>query len=245
MTHYFLIPVYNERPNIEFLFNAFVRVLDNKKFFFVFVDDGSSDGTSETIDFYFKSMDYKILGDGKNYGPGASFNTGFEWILQHSQSNKDRVITLEGDNTSDLGILDTMLILSNQNYELVLASVYAQGGGFDKTSFIRRFLSSFANLFFRFVFGIKVQTLSSFYRVYAIDLLRNIKLAHPKIIEERGFLCMIEILLKSINCRASIIEVPMILNTSKRKGKSKMKLVKTSFNYLKFFISHFLLKNRS
>ena len=122
------------------------------------------------------------------------------------------------------------------NYSLVLASVYAQGGGFEETSFIRKLISSIANLLFRFVFDVKVLTISSFYRVYSVKLLRDIKKSKGHLITEKGFICMLEILMKAINCNAKIIEVPMVLKSSKRKGKSKMKILKTIIDYIKFLI---------
>jgi hypothetical protein len=42
--------------------------------------------------------------------------------------------------------------------------------------------------------------------------------------------------MKAINCNAKIIEVPMVLKSSKRKGKSKMKILKTIIDYIKFLI---------
>jgi hypothetical protein len=67
-------------------------------------------------------------------------------------------------------------------------------------------------------------------------LLRKIKSSHTKIIEESGFISMLEILIKAIKQDASIIEVPMKLKSLNRKGKSKMKLVKTAISYFKFLI---------
>jgi hypothetical protein len=49
---------------------------------------------------------------------------------------------------------------------------------------------------------------------------------------------MIEILLKAIREDAKIIEVPMILKSNVRKGKSKMKIWKTSWSYIKFLITN-------
>ena len=46
---------------------------------------------------------------------------------------------------------------------------------------------------------------------------------------------MLEILVKAIFQEAKIIEIPMMLHSDKRKGKSKMKIMKTSWQYLKFF----------
>jgi hypothetical protein len=162
-----------------------------------------------------------------------------EWILSHSyQHDKDLIITLEGDNTSDLGILDTMLMLSLAGYSLVLASVYAQGGGFKDTTFFRKVVSFVANQVLRFAFDIKTLTLSSFYRIYHLEIIARIKKKHTVIIESPGFICMIEILLKAIRADAKIIEVPMTLTSSVRKGKSKMKILKTSWAYIKFLFTN-------
>ena len=86
----------------------------------------------------------------------------------------------------------------------------------------------------RTVFNIKVLTISSFYRVYKISLIKKIYEKYEQIIEESGFISMLEILIKSIRCNASIIELPMILNSDNRNDKSKMKILKTSFEYLYF-----------
>lgn len=231
---YVLIPVYNEEKNIENLANELKNLISDQNIFLVFSDDGSNDKSLTFIAEYFKNQSFKIISDGVNRGPGAAFNKGFEWILSDSKSDKDIIVTLEADCTSDIDLLPKMLAINNLGFDLVLASVYAQGGGFDDTTFLRRFLSSVANLMYRFLFKVNVLTLSSFYRVYSISILKKIKSKYDKIITENGFICMLEILLKGINCKASIIEVPMILQSKKRIGKSKMKLLKTSFQYLKF-----------
>lgn len=47
---------------------------------------------------------------------------------------------------------------------------------------------------------------------------------------------MLEVLLKAIKCNADIIEVPMILDSGNRIGKSRMKILKTSFEYIRFLL---------
>ncbi|MBI4646432.1 MAG: glycosyltransferase [Bacteroidia bacterium] len=234
MTIYFLIPVYNESENIYLLSENLKNVLTEENKYYVFVDDFSSDNTIELLKKYFDCAAYHIIQKNKNIGPGDSFNKGFDWILKHSNNQNNLVVTLEGDNTSDLLILPNMITISKLGYDLVLASVYAQGGGFTKTTFLRIFISFIANMFFRLFFNIKVQTLSSFYRVYHIDLLIKIKSRWPEIIKENGFICMLEILIKAIKSDANIIEVPMILKSDRRKGKSKMKIIKTIFSYFRY-----------
>ena len=239
-TVYLLVPLYNEEDNITLLHKNITSVCPAYKKFFVFVDDHSSDKTAETVKHLFARENFHLITKDKNQGPGDSFNLGFEWILSHSSNpEKDLVITLEGDNTSDLGILDTMFLLSLSGYSLVLASVYAQGGGFKDTTFFRKLISFVANQMLRFAFDIKVLTLSSFYRIYHVDLIAKIKAKHTPIIEYKGFICMIEILLKAIRAEAKIIEVPMTLKSAERKGKSKMKIIKTSISYIKFLVRNF------
>lgn len=213
-------------------------VLPGEEKFFLFADDGSTDRSKEEIAKHFSKVNYKIIGERINSGPGNAFNDGFNWIIKYSTSDKDIVVTLESDCTSDLSILPRMLALNKLGYSLILASVYAQGGGFEKTSFFRKSISSIANLLFRLIYDVKVLTLSSFYRCYDITLLKKIhKRYNEKIINEPGFICMLEILLKAIKSGAKIIEVPVILHSSKSLGKSKMKITKTTFAYLRFLFS--------
>lgn len=231
---YFLIPTFNEEQNIEKLYNTLVSELTDYQKFYVLSDDGSKDKTVSKIQELFKNANFIVLGDGQNRGPGAAFNSGFEWILNHSTDVNDKIITLEADNTSDTSMLYKMLKISELGFDLVLASVYAQGGGFNKTSFFRKFLSTVASIIMRFFFDLKILTISSFYRIYRVDTIRQIKEYYKTIIEETGFTSVIEILIKAIKIRASIIEVPIVLYSQNRQGKSKMKVIKTTFSYFKF-----------
>jgi dolichol-phosphate mannosyltransferase len=236
MTLYFLIPVFNESPNLHLLSENLQRSLPGRNKFYLFVDDKSTDDTVDKLHALFHSALSHIIQKESNKGPGDSFNLGFEWILEHSADEKDIVITLEADNTSDIELLPGMISISEMNYNLVLASVYAQGGGFEKSSFLRKLISFSANFFLRFTFNIKVQTLSSFYRVYHISLIRKIKENYNNIISEKGFVCMFEILLKAIRMNASIIEIPMVLRSLNRKDKSKMKILKTTVQYMRYVL---------
>lgn len=236
MTIYFLIPVFNEELNIENLALSLKSILPDENKYFVFVDDFSSDNTVKFINDCFIDNDFIVITKDKNYGPGHSFNIGFEWIIENPTSDDDLIVTLEGDNTSDLSILSNMVSISKLGFDLVLSSVYAQGGGFDQTSFWRKSTSLVANVFMRYFFDIKVLTLSSFYRVYKLSLINRIKKDYNLIIEEAGFISMLEILIKSILIKASIIEVPMILSSKKRLGKSKMKVLKTAVSYFTFLL---------
>lgn len=235
MTVFFLIPVYNESENLPELARNLLSCFPEKEKKYVFVDDCSTDNSVEIIKSFFSENSLNVITKKENTGPGDSFNKGFDWILQNSHKD-DVVITMEADNTSDIGLLTKMFAISQSGFDLVLASVYAQGGGFDKTSFSRRVISSVANMMMRFLFDIKILTLSSFYRIYSIEILEKIKLQYQTIIEEKGFISMLEILIKALRLNASIIEVPMVLYSKKRKGNSKMKKIKTMGSYFRFMM---------
>jgi dolichol-phosphate mannosyltransferase len=237
MTVYYLIPMFNEQDNLLKLQHKLLSSLPDQNKFFVFSDDCSTDNSVSMVKKLFPADRLHVVEKDRNAGPGHSFNLGFEWILNHSQNDKDIVVTMEADGTSDINILQDMVAVSNMGYDLVLASIYAQGGGFSQTSFIRKLLSFGANMMFRVIFDIKVLTLSSFYRVYHISLLKKIKANYIDIISEPGFICMLELLLKSISNNARVVEIPMILDTNARVGKSKMKILKTTGTYVRFLMT--------
>ncbi|MCO6494652.1 MAG: glycosyltransferase [Bacteroidetes bacterium] len=234
---YTLIPVYNELENLPELAKTLFGALANKDVTFVFVDDGSSDGTPDKIKELWQGKNVHVLQNPGNQGPGYSFNSGFNFILDELKAKpQDMVITFEGDNTSDITILPIMVDLYNHGFNLILASPYAQGGGFDETNFVRKLTSFTANLLLRLWFDVKVLTLSSFYRIYSVQLLTDIRNKYGVLIKEKGFISKVEILVKAIRIKAKIIEVPMTLHSKKRKGKSKMKVMKTMMSYLRFFL---------
>lgn len=235
--NYFLIPTYNESENIENLSRALSAYSSSSNTFFVFSDDGSQDNTVQLLTSYFEPVNTHIVLAEKNAGPGSAFNRGFEWILANG-NDEDKIITMEADCTSDLAILPDMIAIHDLGYDLILASVYSQGGGFEKTTFIKKILSAIANFLFKVIFDLKVSTLSSFYRVYSINKLKEVKTRFGILIEETGFICMLELLLKMLDCKAKTIEVPMVLKSSNRVGKSKMKVLKTTLEYFRFLFRY-------
>jgi hypothetical protein len=69
--------------------------------------------------------------------------------------------------------------------------------------------------------------------VYQVSALRAL---HARwgdaFITTRGFECMVEILYRASRLGLRVSEVPMVLDGSRRVGRSKMKVLKTSLAYL-------------
>jgi dolichol-phosphate mannosyltransferase len=77
-----------------------------------------------------------------------------------------------------------------------------------------------------------IHTMSSFFRSYRGSVILQLqKRWGSRILERNGFECMIELLKKITLQGNSITEVPMRLDTSLRKGKSKMKVLRTIRGY--------------
>lgn len=233
---YILIPTFNEEQNIPKLASTLKALIDNNNYKIIIVDDHSSDKTVNTLRLELPTYNLMVIEKEINKGPGDSFLLGFQEVLSTSLNDDDMVLTFEADNTVSVDDLKLLSKIAALDFQLVLASPYAQGGGFQNTNFLRKVLSFFANLLMRFVFDVKVLTLSSFVRVYRVGLLRKMQARYPMMIESPGFFSMAEITLKAIKCGARIIEVPVFIQSKERIGKSKMRIITTSIEYIRMLL---------
>lgn len=233
-----IAPVLNEAENIPNLMAGWQELsghFPGWKFSFVLVDDGSTDGTGSEAESAAraKGLDLTVLRHESNQGPGAAFGSAFAHLAGKLRP-EDTVVTMEGDNTSRVATLKLMLDrMEREGVDVALASPYAYGGGIMNTSFHRVFLSHVANGMIKSFLDIHgIHTMSSFFRAFRGSVLLGLQAKWgPKVLERRGFECMIELLKKVILARHSITEVPMRLDTSLRKGKSKMKVMRTIRGY--------------
>lgn len=206
-------------------------------FSYIVVDDGSTDNTAELASRSFKGRQGIVLSHETNKGPGYAFGTAFEY-LSSCITSSDRIMTIEGDNTSRDELVPIMLArLERERFDAVLASPYAYGGGIENTSGLRVFLSHGANAFVKMFLGIHgIHTMSSFFRVYTGSVILELqKRFGPRIVRRAGFESMIELLKKLILCNARISEIAMQLDTSRRVGKSKMKVLLTIRGYFSLY----------
>ena len=92
-----VIPVYNENNNIKFLTDEIKSSLYNKiKYEIIFIDDGSTDSTLETLLKIKKNeKNIFVINHEINYGQSIALRTGV------SNSNYDYIVTLDGDAQND------------------------------------------------------------------------------------------------------------------------------------------------
>ncbi|MEC7641396.1 MAG: hypothetical protein VYC17_04485 [Nitrospinota bacterium] len=109
----------------------------------------------------------------------------------------------------------------------------------------RKILSVGANIPCKLFFRIKgVNTYSPFYRAYSFKALQVIyERFGENIITEKGYICMVEMLLKLYRQGLSFAEVPTTPLSDQRIGFSKLMKKETIKAYLKLFFRNLVDKN--
>jgi glycosyltransferase involved in cell wall biosynthesis len=228
----FVIPAFNEEENLPRLLHD----LEERPMLWsgghvILVDDGSKDGTVAVARAYDGPVPLILVRQIRNKGAGRAFDRGFRFALELCDDD-DMIVTLESDTTSDLDALESMLTAARSGADVVLASVHADGGEMVGAGKFRESLSRAASSAVRVTAGIDASTVSSFFRVYRAGMLRTAYERHgDAFIREGGFACKAEILGKLSRMDASIVEVPVDLDASRRIGESKLKVLPTMAGY--------------
>jgi dolichol-phosphate mannosyltransferase len=235
----FVIPAYNEVENIPKLLADLAPRARELGARVIVVDDGSTDGTADAVRAHADDMHLAIVSHPTNRGLGTAINTGIRAALGES-SDDDAIVTIEADNTSNLDDLPGMLELFEKGDDLVLASVYADGGRIIGVAPWRLFASKAVSDTFRHLGGLQqLHTLSSLYRVYRAGTLRRAAETYGYLlVREPGFAANVELLLKLYNAGAKVSEVPTVNDWTKREGVSKMRLWPTVVAYFRVMAAH-------
>jgi dolichol-phosphate mannosyltransferase len=233
-----VVPAFNEAGNVERLLGGIQERLEPfaVRQRVVLVDDGSKDDTVARARAAAAAhgLTLEVVAHETNRGPGAAFRSGFLHVLKQADPT-DVVVTLEGDTTSDTRVLPRLLHrVWEEGDDIALASCYLYGGGIAGTSLHRVGLSHLANGLMKKTLGLSgLQTLSSFYRVYQVRALVAMQQRWgDDFITTHGFECMVEVLYRAAQLGLRVSEVPMLLDGTRRQGKSKMRVLKTSLAYL-------------
>jgi dolichol-phosphate mannosyltransferase len=223
-----VIPAYNEAPNLPRLLSDLAPVTRRLGARVILVDDGSADDTARVALQHASGIALEIVQHERNRGLGAAVASGLRHALLTAGAD-DPIVTLEADNTSSLDDLPAMLARFEHGYDVVLASVHADGGAIVGVARWRVAASVAVSDVFRVAGGMRqVHTLSGLYRVYRASALRRAsQLYGAGLIREPGFAVNIELLLKLKTCGARICEVPTTNDWANRLGQSKMHVLPT------------------
>ncbi|KPK33759.1 MAG: dolichol-phosphate mannosyltransferase [Nitrospira bacterium SG8_35_1] len=240
---YFVLPAYNEEGSLPNLLNriASLQQKTSDAIKVLVVDDGSTDNTASIVKEGITGLDVRLISHNKNMGLGQAVQTGIKEALNVASDN-DIIIIMDADDSHDVNLLDSMKSKIRAGADIVIASRFVEGGDDSSAPLFRRFLSRGAIFVFRTFLPLEgINDFTSGYRAYRLCLLR-IASSHwgERLIEEQGFACMVELLLKLRHWSPAIEEVPMNLRYDRKQSASKMKLGRTLSQYLKLFFRNLL-----
>ncbi|MFH1402648.1 MAG: glycosyltransferase [Candidatus Altiarchaeota archaeon] len=218
-----VIPVLNERDNIESLIPEIYSVLDGLDFEVVVVDGDSSDGTPETVRKL--QVDYGKLRYMRQSGRGYA-NALVDGMRAAAG---EYVVTMDAENHDPAGI-KPMLSKISEGFDVVISSRYVKGSRVDLQKH-RLLISMTANVLSRMMMGLRAKDTSSGFRAYRGKVLKT---AVESDTRTNYFSVQVEVLDRISQAGGRITELPMHYR-HRDKGESKFGLVpaiRDTFNLL-------------
>lgn len=232
-----VLPAYNEAAALPPLFGRLAELARSEELTVWVVDDGSSDDTAGTVEAGAPGLDVRLVRHEVNLGLGQAVRSGLRAALTAADRD-DIVVVMDADDTHDPALIPRLREEISAGADMAICSRFVDGGDDTTAPLGRRVLSRGAATLFRRALEVDgVRDFTSGFRAYRVELLdRATRHWGERLIEERGFACMVELLLKLRHCRPVIREVPLALRYDRKPGVSKLKLPRTILQYLKLLM---------
>ena len=110
-----VIPIFNELESLPELKRQLLENLQSfEKWEIIFIDDGSSDGSTEWLtDLVSEDNNFKLIEFYRNYGKSAALNEGFK------AASGDYIITMDADLQDDPNEIKNLVAKLNEGWDLV------------------------------------------------------------------------------------------------------------------------------
>jgi dolichol-phosphate mannosyltransferase len=230
-----VIAAYDEAGNIGPLTERLVQTLDSLpdvSWKLIYVIEGS-DGTVEIARrFARQRSEIEVLYGEQPSGLGRAFRRGFDAI----PADSDFVVTMDADlNHQPEEIPRLLARLRESDADIVVGSRRLDESSEHGTPAWKRALSHLGNRCMYLFMGRRVLDLTSGFRAYKTEAIRQIEFKSP------GFAFLPEILILAASRNLDIVEEPIsfVFRTS---GDSKMQIRQTGISYLRLFFAHFRSK---
>jgi glycosyltransferase involved in cell wall biosynthesis len=199
-----VIPVYNELENVEELYRRIKTELQKLSLTYevIFVDDGSTDGTTEKIKKMKESEpQLKLIIFHKNYGQTEAMAAGFQL------AKGDIIVTMDGDLQNDPADIIRIIINLQSGYDLVCGWRQAR-----KDNFLMRTIPSMiANAIISYVTKVKIHDLGCSLKGFKRKIIDSISLYS----EMHRFIPIV-----AVSIGARIAEIP-VTHKPRVKGETK------------------------
>ncbi len=209
-----VIPTYNEAANLPQLVPQ-VLAQDSRLEVLV-VDDASPDGTGQLADgLAQREPRVHVLHREGKLGLGTAYIVGFRWALEHGY---DYVFEMDADFSHDPAHLKEFLKAA-ATADLVLGSRYL-GGRVTVVNWpiARLMLSYWANVYARWVTGLRIWDLTGGFKCFRTKVLQAIDLSQ---VRSNGYAFQIEMSVRAWRKGFRLAEVPIVF-VDRTEGQSKM-----------------------
>jgi len=216
-----LAPAFNEENNLT-LFAQSISTKIPSTWEILIVNDGSTDNSEEELKKLSKEYkNFNYVSHHINLGLGKAFETGFKNI------NSKYVITIDADMSHGIEMIE--ILYENRNKaNIILGSIFDKESNTEDASKLRLVISKLGNFLLSKLFKFNVKEIAGGPRLYESKYIKNLMIENP------GFECQIEILLKTKKKGASFAEVPIILKVREH-GVSKMNYLKMGIGILRVY----------
>ena len=221
------ISTYKEVDNLK-------NIIDKIKDFspsstILIINDNSNDGTKELID-KIKPKNLVYIERPKKLGLGTAHKLSIFYAIKH---NYDYLLTMDADFSHDPSHIP-FLIEKAKIDNFVIGSRFCDGGKSDYKG-IRRIISKYGNFFARKFLGIKVSEITTYFRVYSVQLLK--KIPYNKL-NAQGYSLGVKLVWFMNKLDADLIEVPIHFR-DRTKGKSKIPKLQIFISFFDLIILKF------
>lgn len=228
-----LIPAYNEKGNLIRLVEGIVRIIPKfsreYKIFFVIQGKDGSINLLKKLKLENKNIDWAYFE--KALGIGKAYKIGFDNI----DRKFTHILTMDADLNHDPSVLGEFIkTMKINNADLVVGSRFIDGGAFNDKRQWKRFISFILNKIIIIAAKIRINDISSGYRLIKRGVVEKIK----NELRELGYPSYMEFAVLAYRHGYKLFEVPIVYK-SRVWGKSKMGKLRTLYDYIGFLI-HFL-----
>jgi len=164
-----VVPVYNERENIEAVYRSTVAVLEaeSRPWEMLLVDDGSADGTAAVLDAIAASDGrVRVIRFRRNFGQTAALRAGFD----HARGGV--IVSMDGDGQNDPADIPALLAKLEEGFDVVSGWRHER-----QDPLIRRIIPSrLGNRLIRAFIGVNLRDFGCTLKAYRKEILDEISL---------------------------------------------------------------------
>jgi dolichol-phosphate mannosyltransferase len=189
----------------------------------VLYNDGSTDSTSTIARQWQKRLSLVLLDCPQNKGLGAGLRALVRHVVEMAH-DEDILVIMDCDDTHDPALIREMLKSIEEGADVVIGSRFVRGALVRSVPRLRRLTALTAAALFKLIHPVSgVRDYTCGYRTYRVSVLKSASNSYgTKLIEESGFSCMPELLLKLNALGFHFSEVPLQLRYDQKPTASKM-----------------------